>query len=56
MPDRPCRPDADLQWLWRIFLPDAKAPVCGVAGEQRTANGNVEEPKSELRDERRRKG
>jgi hypothetical protein len=29
-PGRPCRPDADLNWLWRVFLPDTPPPRCGV--------------------------
>jgi hypothetical protein len=29
MADRPCKPDADLKWLWRTLLGSTPLPVCG---------------------------
>jgi hypothetical protein len=30
MANRPCKPDADLNWLWRTLLPGTPLPACGV--------------------------
>ena len=30
MTNRPCKPDADLQGIWQMFLPDVPLPACGV--------------------------
>jgi hypothetical protein len=29
MTHRPCKPDADLKWLWRTLLGSTPLPVCG---------------------------
>jgi hypothetical protein len=29
MTNRPCKPDADLKWLWRTLLPGMPLPACG---------------------------
>jgi hypothetical protein len=29
MANRPCKPDADLKRLWRMFLPNVPFPACG---------------------------
>jgi hypothetical protein len=28
MNSRPCKPDADLQWLWQTLLPGTPLPSC----------------------------
>ena len=33
MSDRPCKLDADVKRLWRMFLPGTPAPVCGTPEE-----------------------
>lgn len=30
MTNRPCKPEADLQGIWQMFLPDVPLPACGV--------------------------
>lgn len=30
MTNRPCKPDADLQGIWQMFLPDVPLPACGL--------------------------
>jgi hypothetical protein len=30
MAGRPCKPDSDLQRLWRLLLPSTRFPACGV--------------------------
>lgn len=30
MTNRPCKPDADLQGIWQMLLPDLSFPKCGV--------------------------
>lgn len=39
MADRPCKPDADLKWLWRTLLPGTPLPACGVPQESGTGAG-----------------
>jgi len=29
MINRPCKPDADLKWLWRTLLGSTPLPACG---------------------------
>ena len=31
MPQRPCKPDADMKRLWQALLPGTPMPVCGTA-------------------------
>jgi len=31
---RPCRPDADVQWLWQALLPNTPFSACGKANDQ----------------------
>jgi hypothetical protein len=28
---RPCKPDPDVNWLWRTLLPDMPLPACDLA-------------------------
>ena len=30
VPNRPCKPAADLQWIWQTLLPDVPFPTCEV--------------------------
>jgi hypothetical protein len=34
MIERPCKPDADVQWLWQTLLPNTPLPACGTANDQ----------------------
>jgi hypothetical protein len=34
MANRPCKLDADLEWIWRTLLPDTPFPACPVPGAQ----------------------
>jgi hypothetical protein len=38
---RPCRPDPDMNWLWRTLLPDTRLPTCGSDVQDA---GSVNEP------------
>jgi hypothetical protein len=31
---RPCRPDADVKWLWQTLLPNTPLPACDMANDQ----------------------
>ena len=31
---RPCRPDADVLWLWQTLLPNTPFSACGTANDQ----------------------
>jgi hypothetical protein len=33
MIERPCKPDADVQWLWQTLLPDTPFSACGTAND-----------------------
>jgi hypothetical protein len=33
MTNRPCKPNTEMQWLWRVLLPDVPLPGCPVATE-----------------------
>ena len=35
MPQRPCKPDADMKRLWQTLLPGLAMPACGVADEEK---------------------
>jgi len=37
MPERPCRPDPDVQWLWRVFLRDSAPLNCRVTQDAAAA-------------------
>jgi len=37
MANRPCKPDADLNWLWRTLLPGTPLPACGVPEKSNAA-------------------
>jgi hypothetical protein len=37
MANRPCRPDTDLQRLWRTLLPGTPVPACGTAKDAAAA-------------------
>jgi hypothetical protein len=42
MATRPCKPNTEMQWLWRALLPDTPFPGCGVpeaASTPTDANG-----------------
>jgi hypothetical protein len=34
MIERPCKPDADVKWLWRVLLPTMPPPACDMAKDQ----------------------
>jgi hypothetical protein len=34
MVGRPCKPDPDVNWLWRTLLPNTPLPTCNMASEQ----------------------
>jgi hypothetical protein len=34
MIERPCKPDADVKWLWRTLLPNMPLPACETANDQ----------------------
>jgi hypothetical protein len=34
MIERPCKPDADVKWLWRVLLPNVPPPACDIAKDQ----------------------
>jgi hypothetical protein len=36
MIDRPCKPDADLKWLWRTLLGSTPLPACGTSEQTST--------------------
>lgn len=40
MPQRPCKPDADMKRLWQTLLPGTPMPVCGTAEDD---NGDAVE-------------
>jgi hypothetical protein len=40
---RPCKPDPDLNWLWRTLLPDTPVPACD--------SGQKHDPASEMLEE-----
>jgi len=40
MPNRPCRPDADLRWIWQTLLPDTPFPTCGAATDAAKPRAN----------------
>jgi hypothetical protein len=42
MSERPCRPDADVKWLWQTLLPDTPLPTCGMANDEPPAIINDE--------------
>ena len=48
MANRPCKPDADMKWLWQVLLPGTPMPVCGVK-EDAGAKGDSVEPVSKPR-------
>jgi hypothetical protein len=37
MNSRPCKPDADLQWLWQKLLPGTPLPNCPVPDTSKAA-------------------
>jgi hypothetical protein len=30
MTNRPCKPNTEMQWLWRVLMPDTPLPGCGL--------------------------
>jgi hypothetical protein len=34
MIERPCKPDADVKWLWQTLLPNTPFSACGTANDQ----------------------
>jgi hypothetical protein len=34
MAGRPCKPDADIIWLWRTLLPNTPLPACNFRNER----------------------
>jgi hypothetical protein len=40
MANRPCKPDADLNWLWLTLLPGTPLPACGVPEESNSASND----------------
>jgi hypothetical protein len=43
VPNRPCKPDADLRWIWQTLLPDTPFPTCGAAQDADTAKSPANE-------------
>jgi hypothetical protein len=37
MIERPCKPDADVKWLWQTLLPNTPLPACGMADDHSAA-------------------
>jgi hypothetical protein len=33
MVGRPCKPDPDVNWLWRTLLPNTPLPACNISNE-----------------------
>jgi len=34
MVGRPCKPDPDVNWLWRTLLPNTPVPACNINDER----------------------
>jgi hypothetical protein len=47
MGGRPCKPDADLIWLWRTLLPDTPLPSCDSPTDGDAVAGENAEPLTE---------
>ena len=45
MPQRPCKPDADMKRLWQTLLPDTPMPACGTGKDHNNADGENNPPK-----------
>jgi hypothetical protein len=39
---RPCKPDPDLNWLWRTLLPDTPVPACDSGQKHDPASETIE--------------
>jgi len=53
MASRPCKPDADLKWLWQTLLPGVPLPACGTPENSDTAGGKSIRTVTDLRDDAR---
>jgi hypothetical protein len=40
---RPCKPDPDLNWLWRTLLPNTPMPACGSSSESAATPVSIED-------------
>jgi len=46
MPNRPCKPDADMKWIWQTLLPGLAMPSCGTAGDGTAGTHEKPAPKT----------
>jgi hypothetical protein len=47
MAGRPCKPDADLKWIWQTLLRGTPLPVCGVTEDSHAAALETVRPATE---------
>jgi hypothetical protein len=54
MVGRPCKPDPDVNWLWRTLLPDMPSPACGTSNDQLADCANEEPERNSNEDQQNR--
>jgi hypothetical protein len=54
MVGRPCKPDPDVNWLWRTLLPDMPSPSCGTPNDQLADCANEEPQRNSNEDQQNR--
>jgi len=51
---RPCKPDPDVDWLWRTLLPNMPSPACDMANDQ--SAGPIDDEPDRNKNARQRAG
>ncbi len=49
MPNRLCKPDADLKRIWHVIMPGTPFPECGVVDQAGAATSDLPAPANALR-------